>query len=82
MNGTYTMGFTPVFYASTYGHAGVVKVLVESKANISLECAKLLVESKAPLESKDKGNRNPLGVAKDKNQTEVAKYLESVGCKP
>jgi ankyrin repeat protein len=36
VNGTYTMGFTPVFYASTYGHAGVVKILVEARANISL----------------------------------------------
>jgi hypothetical protein len=36
VNGTYTMGFTPVFYAATYGHAGVVKILVEAKANIAL----------------------------------------------
>ena len=28
------MGFTPIFYASTYGHAPVCKILIEARANV------------------------------------------------
>merc|ERR1719321_2390728 len=79
VNGTYTMGFTPIFYASTYGHAPVCKVLIEARANGHVECAQLLVGAKAPLAVQDKGGRTPLGVALDKNQKTVADYLRSQG---
>jgi hypothetical protein len=36
INGTYTMGFTPIFYAATYGHSAVVKALIEARANVTL----------------------------------------------
>lgn len=34
VNGTYTMGFTPIFYAATYGHAPVCKVLINARADV------------------------------------------------
>jgi len=45
VNGTYTMGFTPIFYASTYGHAPVCKILIEARANV--HCAN--EEGRTPL---------------------------------